>query len=380
MMNTANISLSNSKVVGTYNTMVLRLGLLISDFTYTVGDLYYGIMAENMMSKEVTIRQKFDYTAMHIKAHPEMASMAYEEFENVGALHRYYKSVKYKSPNEIKQIRALESTIDNLFAERNKYLLERFSTNGMTQLKKFVGVELKINPISPTSPEVRSEDTYHLMSEILIDRFNDKTGDDIYMVTADFGNYLKKHNAIIADFGKDINKEAEVLRAQNVFELPTLLHLSENELEMVRTHLLGTNEVFRTNMAKWNTDLISIPFEKNNFKSINKQFIEEILPQTKLLQIEMDKNERLRLIKSKASTIIEFSVNFYVTNVGFYWDYLMQTNTITEATMNKLIEYPDYEKLKNSSCIIIEGALLNENEVENPDEEIVLTKRKTLDI
>jgi len=81
-----------------------------------------------------------------------------------------------------------------------------------------------------------------------------------------------------------------------------------------------------------------------------------------------------------------FKVSMYVTSIDVYWSYLFYINSIEEETIDALKNYPDYEKLKNDSCLIVEGNLITLNQdllddfaQKQNNEPIVLTKRKTLD-
>ncbi len=387
-MNTANISLSNGEVFSDYDIMAIRLGLLVGDTTYSIGDLHIGIMVENSTNEKRTHYEKLDAIYSYIVNFPEQAGIEMENFENTASTYKYLKNIKYKSPNQIKEMKGIEKLIDGAYNSRNEFYSNRYQNAGMPQLKKFVDRSLKLLATHPTSAEVRINERYYLMSEIVTDRFDTTTGDDIFLVTGNFTEYLQDKKIITSAFGPNADVNAQLLCKKNMFVLPNLNLLTQNELEMVREELTSKNETFRTNMANWNKALINIPFAHPNFEMISQTYINEIEPFAKLLKTEMDNNERLKVQQAHSGTVHTFAVHLYVTSVGFYWDYLHHINNVGEDTMKVLQQKPDYEAWRKSSCIIIAGCLLDHTGaiVENDKRKRALnnvpelTKRKTLDI
>jgi len=387
-MNTANICLSNGNVFSDYDIMAIRLGLLIGDTTYSIGDLHIGIMVENSTNEKRTHYEKLDAIYSYIVNFPEQAGIEMENFENIASTYKYLKNIKYKSPNQIKEMKGIEKLIDGTYLSRNEFFSRKYQAAGMPQLKKFVDRSLKLLATHPTSAEVRISERYYLMSEIVTDRFDTTTGDDIFLVTGNFEEYLEDKKIISSPFGANTDANAELLCKKNMFVLPNLNLLTENELELVREELTSKNETFRTNMANWNKSLISIPFANENFELISQTYTNEIEPFEKLLKTEMDNNERLKVQRANSGAVHSFVVHLYVTSVGFYWDYLHHINNIGEETLKVLQQKPDYEAWRKASCIIIEGCLLDHSGaiVENDKSKRALnsvpelTKRKTLDI
>ena len=98
-----------------------------------------------------------------------------------------------------------------------------------------------------------------------------------------------------------------------------------------------------------------------------------------MMQIEIEKNERLHLKRISSNNKIELKVNLYVCNVGLYWDYLESLIITCDETRTVLSEMPDYETNTKRSCIIIECGLFEQDNYINEEseaEEQPLPKRK----
>ena len=362
-MNAVNISISTSKVPHIEDGLLIRFGLLVSDLTYSAGDLYNAIAFDDYVNKENSVKNKLDFLIGNAQAHPDVSGQEEAYFSNIKTAYKHYKGIKFKSSQEIKQLRAAEAII----CEHHKISMdgyrELFSKAGLPQLIKFIKNGLVINASNCLNPEEREGESFFLMSEIILDRFEANTGDDIFMVTGNFRKYIEEKKIEVGEFGSTINKNTKIIRAYNIFVLPALIFLSADEIELVREHLLSTNIVFRNNMDKWCTALKTIPFLPENFASFNKTFINDIKPQADLLQQEMDKDIRLKLFKSVTRGSVEYEISLNICSIDVYWDYLHHINAITDESYNIIKQYPDYERLKNNSCIILEGAGINHIEI-----------------
>ena len=383
-MNSLNISLTKSSVHYSFEAIILRLGIMIGDETFSAGDLNITFKAEKLFAHDVlSIREKINDMATRIKTKGEDLGVTLEELNQISNSYNAFKNIKYKSPDQIKYLKALENMINNSYNSLINATIAGLEQSGVLQLGKLVGEKLIVNPTLTEFPETISEDDseHYLMSEILLDRFDKETTDDVLLVPQTFGEYIEEQQLLMGTLGKEVYKHIKILKAENVFTLPFIVHLTAEELLMVREHLLSTNQEFRTNMTEWTTELLNMPFASGSLKTINERYTSSIAPTLKSLQAEMDKNERLRLLKSRTGEIYEYKVNLYVTSIGIYWDYLESRGIIKEETVEKLKEYPRYESLKNNSCIIFEGRLIDLKNVDAEDEEEEpLQKRKTLDL
>ncbi len=388
-MNLMNISVSTSNVFGAFDGTAIRLGLLISDVTFTAGDLHNMIRAAGRMTDEKeSMKMKMAVIAAHAESKPEDLGITAQDFEHIRLNYTFLKNIKYKTSEQLRHYKTIEKMISDAYNSLNQAYSAGLDTSGMTQLGKFAHKELEFNAVHTDRPEFRNEidDGYLRMSEVLLDRYDKATPNDIYLVTGHFGEYLKLAQVEMGELGNSTDKHLKVLCAKDVLTLPNLIQLTANEIELVREHLMSTNQTFRTNITNWNNDLITTEFARDNFKMINKRYISDIEPYVKMLQTEINKNERLKLLYANTHKNHVFEVSLYVTSIDVYWSYLFYNNSIGEETMDALKNYPNYEKLKNYSCLIIEGALitLNQDLLEDTaqkknNEPIVLTKRKTLD-
>lgn len=385
--------MSTSTVFSGFDIMMIRFGLLVSDFTFSAGDLHFGIMmGEYNAEKDRNTKSKLDYISHHIGDNKFDIVLPQRVFDSINFNYKTLKKVKYKNSFQRKHLKDIETWATQHCENINAQYANIYARAGMTQLKMFYRKELEFNPVDPKATEFVKEgdESYFSMSHVLFDRFSIETPDDIYLVTGDFSDYIKENKLVVSPFGGTYNADTKLLRAEKTLSFPHILLLTGNEIGLVREHLFSTNQQWRANIDKWFTELLPLPFSSNNFETISKRFISDIEPQSKLLQIEINKNDRLSLLKMSSHKDYQLNINLYVTNIGTYWDYLFSINTIGEETMEVLKKHPDYETLKHNCCIILEGCSENnegtdpakyKTKVESVQEEINnLTKRKTLDI
>ncbi len=362
-MNAVNINVNSSIIVNKADGLILRFGLLVSDSTYSAGDLHNAITIDDYLNRDTTIKQKIDFLLLNANSRKENSTEEINYYTNAKISYKLFKNKKFKSGPELKLIKMQEGVICEHYKNSMDAYRDLFMKAGLPQLNKFIKNGLIINASNSLTPETKENESYYLMSEIILDRFELKTGDDIFLVSGEFRKYIDEKNIEVGEFGTAINNTTKLIRAYNIFVLPSLIFLSGDEIELVREHLLSTNLVFRNNMAKWCTDLKTIPFLPENFALFNTTFINDIKPQADLLQQEMDKDLRLNLFKSVTRSSVEYEVSLNICSIDIYWEFLYHTKTITDETYAVIKQFPDYELLKNNSCIILEGAELNHIEI-----------------
>jgi len=390
----ANVSIGKSQVVGTFDAIAIRFGALISDETVSAGDLHYGIKANSVLEKRnVSFKVKLDFIADYVEGKGAESAMDPSQIEIARSAFKFLNTIKYKNALQIKHLKEWEKWVNTNHDAIRANFADIYTKSGFTQLTIFDSKVLRFLAVDTESPETlfpEEEKQFMKMSEVLLDRFHSETTNDAFLVTGDFSDYIKSNHIPVNEIGERSNLYAKMIRASKSLVLPHIVLLSANELQIVREHLISTNSQFRINYNEMIKDFISLPFIADNFDLISERYKKEIEPFNKLLQAEIEKNDRLRLIRSGIFKDFNVNINIYFTSISTYWEYLLSINIITEETMDVIKAYPDYDTLKNNTCIIIECASAGVsgmsdpsyrvNPEPKPEEEFVLTKRKVLDL
>ena len=94
----------------------------------------------------------------------------------------------------MKLIKMQEGVICEHYKNSMDAYRDLFMKAGLPQLNKFIKNGLIINASNSLTPETKENESYYLMSEIILDRFELKTGDDIFLVSGEFRKYIDEKN------------------------------------------------------------------------------------------------------------------------------------------------------------------------------------------
>ena len=81
-MNAVNINVNSSIIVNKADGLILRFGLLVSDSTYSAGDLHNAITIDDYLNRDTTIKQKIDFLLLNANSRKENSTEEINYYTN----------------------------------------------------------------------------------------------------------------------------------------------------------------------------------------------------------------------------------------------------------------------------------------------------------
>ena len=383
-MNTVSISFSKSKIFVGYDAIAVRCGYILGDQVLFAGDVHLGIYAQHYFDvKHETVKDRFLFLIENVKKKPQ-EGLTVESLQKGLADWQLVNNRKHKSKDDIIFLKKIGKAVSGLYTQIASEFLGAFEHAGISELGHLIDEGIKLAVIFDEDREIEHEKNTNgrvKLSTVLADRFNTNNPNDIYLVTAEFSDFLKETKTDSGSLTGAVGPANEVLSAP-LFKLPAIAQLKATELQSIHKNVYGANEIFSKNMNQWSQTLKAVDFDGMAFGAMQQYFKAKIQPTLEPVQNAIDADERIILSHRANNQTFELSVALHVCSVALYWRYLTWANLLGLETMNVLNALPGHPQNLQTTCLLLQCSMKNveQQKEKETQEQPVLTKRKTLDI